>query len=77
MPVRKFTLTKENYELAKLMKAEIENTVTIRMPLLVRIHKLATILTGQESSPGCSSCNRKAIENIKAYTYQYELEYDK
>ena len=75
MAVTKFTLTEENYKLALEMRDEIDNTITINLRQLKRVHELATILTGKYTTAGCSSCNRKAIQNIKAYIYQYEEEY--
>jgi len=72
MAVLKFTLTEENYNLAVVFMDEINNTRTISRDQLVRLHALSTKLGVPSSPGGCSSCNRKALDIVKAYIYQYE-----
>ena len=74
MAVRKFTLTEENYKLALAMVEEIKNTITISREQLVRVHALSTQLGVPSQPGGCSACNRKALDIIRAYVYQYEAQ---
>lgn len=72
MAVIKFNLKEEYYNEAVALLDEIANTRTINGDQLNRLHTLVT-KCGYNSSPGgCSACNRKALDMLKGFVYQYE-----